>query len=110
MSTAKARFRNCVHAVGARGVLLDVQFSASPLDICMTATILDGHAMARALKNDIAGKVRKRLENGLTPPDLAVLLVGDDPGSEIYVMPRWSAPQIMWDGLSALNCCLPAVT
>ena len=72
--------------MGARGVQLDVQFAASPLDICMTATILDGHAMARALKNGVAGKVRKRLENGLTPPGLAVLLVGDDPGSEIYVL------------------------
>ena len=51
----------------------------------MSAKILDGNAIARELRNGIAEKVRQRLANGLTRPGLAVLLVGDDRGSEIYV-------------------------
>ena len=51
----------------------------------MAATILNGNAIARQLRNGIADKVRHRLACGLDRPGLAVLLVGDDPGSEIYV-------------------------
>ena len=51
----------------------------------MSAKILDGNSIARELRNGIAEKVRRRLANGMTRPGLAVLLVGDDRGSEIYV-------------------------
>ncbi|MDE0419416.1 MAG: bifunctional methylenetetrahydrofolate dehydrogenase/methenyltetrahydrofolate cyclohydrolase FolD [Gammaproteobacteria bacterium] len=51
----------------------------------MAATILDGNAIARQLRNAIADKVRDRLAHGHNRPGLAVLLVGDDPGSKIYV-------------------------
>lgn len=51
----------------------------------MSAKILDGNSIARELRNGIAEKVRQRLANGMTRPGLAVLLVGDDRGSEIYV-------------------------
>ena len=49
------------------------------------ASILDGNAIARELRHGIAAKVRSRLTRGLPRPGLAVLLVGDDRGSEIYV-------------------------
>lgn len=51
----------------------------------MSAKILDGNSIARELRKGIAEKVRQRLANGMTRPGLAVLLVGDDRGSEIYV-------------------------
>ena len=51
----------------------------------MAAKVLDGNSIARELRNGIAESVRDRLANGLTRPGLAVILVGDDRGSEIYV-------------------------
>ncbi len=51
----------------------------------MPAAILNGNAIARAARGAIAAKVRDRLACGLPAPGLAVLLVGDDPGSAIYV-------------------------
>ena len=51
----------------------------------MAARVLDGNHIARELRNHVAAKVRHRLANGLSRPGLAVLLVGDDRGSEIYV-------------------------
>jgi methylenetetrahydrofolate dehydrogenase (NADP+)/methenyltetrahydrofolate cyclohydrolase len=51
----------------------------------MTAKILDGKAIAARLRADISLQVNKRLEQGLRAPGLAVVLVGADPASEIYV-------------------------
>ena len=51
----------------------------------MAAKVLDGNSIARELRQSIAESVRHRLANGLTRPGLAVILVGDDRGSEIYV-------------------------
>ncbi len=51
----------------------------------MTAEIIDGKAFAADLRARIAGEVaRVRADHGVTP-GLAVVLVGDDPASEIYV-------------------------
>ena len=51
----------------------------------MTARILDGNAIAGSIRKDIAGVVAARLEQGRRRPGVAVLLVGDDPASAIYV-------------------------
>ena len=51
----------------------------------MTARILDGNAIARSIRRDIADVVAARLERGLPRPGVAVVLVGDDPASAIYV-------------------------
>ncbi len=51
----------------------------------MPANILNGNAIARAARRELAAAVRRRRVAGLRPPGLAVLLVGDDPGSVIYV-------------------------
>lgn len=50
----------------------------------MSAKILDGKAMSAALRKEIAARVEKLKEKGITP-GLAVILVGNDPASEIYV-------------------------
>ncbi|MDG2278193.1 MAG: bifunctional methylenetetrahydrofolate dehydrogenase/methenyltetrahydrofolate cyclohydrolase FolD [Pseudomonadales bacterium] len=51
----------------------------------MTAQILDGRAIARNLRNDIAADVARWGGQGFRLPGLAVILVGNDPASEIYV-------------------------
>ena len=51
----------------------------------MSARIIDGNATAAALREKVAGEVaRLARDHGLTP-GLAVVLVGDDPASSIYV-------------------------
>ena len=51
----------------------------------MTAQILDGRALAKSLRGDLQASVTARIANGQRPPGLAVILVGNDPASEIYV-------------------------
>lgn len=51
----------------------------------MTARILDGNAIAAALRAQIRETVTTRTSAGMRPPGLAVILVGNDPASEIYV-------------------------
>ena len=51
----------------------------------MTAQILDGNAIAKALRVDVAVEVEQWKAAGRRLPGLAVILVGNDPASEIYV-------------------------
>ncbi len=51
----------------------------------MAAEIIDGKAIARALRGEVAAKIKERVAKGLRPPGLAVILVGNDSASEIYV-------------------------
>ena len=51
----------------------------------MTANILDGKAIAAELRQTIKVKVAERVDSGERPPGLAVVLVGQDPASEVYV-------------------------
>ena len=50
----------------------------------MAAGILDGKVMSEKLRTEIAGRVAVLKEKGVIP-GLAVILVGNDPASEIYV-------------------------
>lgn len=50
-----------------------------------TARLIDGKRIAEDLIDTIAGQVRARLRNGARAPGLAVVLVGADPASEVYV-------------------------
>lgn len=50
----------------------------------MSAQMLDGKAMSAAMREEIAQRVAALKERGVTP-GLAVILVGDDPASQIYV-------------------------
>ena len=50
----------------------------------MTAKILDGASFAAAIKEEVAREVAEHSMRGLRP-GLAAVLVGDDPGSQIYV-------------------------
>ena len=57
----------------------------------MTAQIIDGKALAQKIRNEIAKKVKIRVENGLSIPGLAVIQVGSDPASKIYVKNKQKA-------------------
>ena len=50
----------------------------------MNAIILDGRATAKTIKLELAERVTKLKQSGITP-GLGTLLVGDDPGSHSYV-------------------------
>ncbi|WP_131782968.1 bifunctional methylenetetrahydrofolate dehydrogenase/methenyltetrahydrofolate cyclohydrolase FolD [Legionella gresilensis] len=51
----------------------------------MKAILLNGRQLASKLRTDVAQEISARKKAGITPPALAVILVGDDPASEIYV-------------------------
>jgi methylenetetrahydrofolate dehydrogenase (NADP+)/methenyltetrahydrofolate cyclohydrolase len=51
----------------------------------MTAKIIDGKQIAADLKLEIAKEVKKIKSKFGVIPTLAVILVGDDPASEVYV-------------------------
>ncbi len=51
----------------------------------MTAKIIDGKAIAAKLRQKVAQGVEQRLAQHKRAPGLAVILVGGDPASEIYV-------------------------
>lgn len=51
----------------------------------MTAQLIDGKQIAADIRKNIAQTVQDRLSKGLRAPGLAVILVGSDPASEVYV-------------------------
>ncbi|MFB1016397.1 MAG: bifunctional methylenetetrahydrofolate dehydrogenase/methenyltetrahydrofolate cyclohydrolase FolD, partial [Alteromonadaceae bacterium] len=51
----------------------------------MTAALIDGKAIASQVRQAVKEKVSQRLNVGLRPPGLAVILVGSDPASQVYV-------------------------
>lgn len=51
----------------------------------MSARILDGKAIADSLLQDIKNAVERRVASGKAAPGLAVILVGDNPASALYV-------------------------
>ena len=51
----------------------------------MTALILDGKQVSSAIKKEIKETVKKDCQQGYRAPGLAVVLVGNDPASAVYV-------------------------
>lgn len=51
----------------------------------MTAQIIDGKAIAETLLNDVKSRIEVRMAQGKRQPTLAVILIGADPASHIYV-------------------------
>lgn len=51
----------------------------------MSATIIDGKAVAAAVRAQVAEEVSLLCERAGSPPGLATILVGDDPASAVYV-------------------------
>ncbi|WP_133131272.1 bifunctional methylenetetrahydrofolate dehydrogenase/methenyltetrahydrofolate cyclohydrolase FolD [Legionella yabuuchiae] len=61
----------------------------------MAASLLDGKKVASLLHQDIQLAVDSRIELGLRPPQLAVILIGEDAPSQIYVENKRKACQEM---------------
>jgi methylenetetrahydrofolate dehydrogenase (NADP+)/methenyltetrahydrofolate cyclohydrolase len=73
----------------------------------MSATIIDGKAFAAGLRARIAEATARLAEKGVTP-GLAVVLVGEDAASQVYV--RNKARQTVEAGMRSFDHSLPAST
>ncbi len=51
----------------------------------MTASLIDGKLIAKQLRDSVKEKVSFRISKGLRAPGLAVILVGSDAASQVYV-------------------------
>lgn len=74
----------------------------------MTARILDGRRIAEDLLDELKTRVDARLVAGLERPGLAVVLVGGDPASAVYVRNKRRAAEKV--GIHAYDYDLPAGT
>lgn len=74
----------------------------------MTAEIIDGKAFAAGVRGQVAGQVTQLKDvHGITP-GLAVVLVGEDPASQVYV--RNKGKQTVETGMASFEHKLPAET
>ena len=51
----------------------------------MTAQIISGTELSKKIKSDVASKIEHYCAQGKRAPGLAVILVGADPASQVYV-------------------------
>ena len=51
----------------------------------MTAQNIDGKLISQTVRSEVAARVKARTQAGLRAPGLAVVLVGEDPASQVYV-------------------------
>ena len=54
----------------------------------MTAQIISGTELSKKIKSDVASKIVYYRAQGKRAPGLAVILVGADPASQVYVGPH----------------------
>jgi len=74
----------------------------------MTAQLIDGNATAKAMRESIRQRVELRTQAGKRAPGLAVILVGTDPASQVYVShKRKDCEQV---GINSKAFDLPATT
>jgi methylenetetrahydrofolate dehydrogenase (NADP+)/methenyltetrahydrofolate cyclohydrolase len=71
----------------------------------MTARLIDGKAHAREIENRVGAQVAERLGQGLPPPKLAVIRIGEHPSSVIYVENKRKACRRV--GIEAILHILP---
>ncbi len=74
----------------------------------MTARIIDGKAFAAKVRGQVAGQVTRLSEDHGLTPGLAVVLVGEDPASEVYV--RNKGKQTVECGMASFEHKLDART
>lgn len=74
----------------------------------MTAQIIDGKAIARQVREEVAAEVAKMVEAGMPRPGLATVLVGEDPASQVYVASKQKTCQEL--GIESYGYTLPATT
>ncbi|WP_165855328.1 bifunctional methylenetetrahydrofolate dehydrogenase/methenyltetrahydrofolate cyclohydrolase FolD [Marinobacter sp. JSM 1782161] len=74
----------------------------------MTAELIDGKKIAAKVREDVAIGVQARVDQGKRAPGLAVVLVGEDPASQVYVGNKRKACDQA--GIASLSYDLPADT
>lgn len=74
----------------------------------MTAQILDGKAISQEIVREVRAKVDARVASGKRAPALAVILVGSDPASQVYVGNKKRQSENA--GITSLAYDLPAET
>jgi methylenetetrahydrofolate dehydrogenase (NADP+)/methenyltetrahydrofolate cyclohydrolase len=72
------------------------------------ARIIDGKALAEQLRGRVASQVRLTVETHGFTPGLAVVLVGEDPASQVYVRSKGRATEEA--GMRSVSHLLPADT
>jgi methylenetetrahydrofolate dehydrogenase (NADP+)/methenyltetrahydrofolate cyclohydrolase len=73
----------------------------------LPAELIDGRAVAQRVRADVAVRVNRLVASGVKP-GLAVILVGDDPASGVYVRSKSRACEEA--GMYSRTICLPAET
>ena len=74
----------------------------------MSAQIIDGKGLANDIKDQLKQRVEKRQAQGLRIPGLAVIKIGSDPASEVYVRNKRNACQQV--GIISIAHDLPVET
>ncbi|NVJ96196.1 MAG: bifunctional methylenetetrahydrofolate dehydrogenase/methenyltetrahydrofolate cyclohydrolase FolD, partial [Marivivens sp.] len=74
----------------------------------MSATVIDGKAFAASVREKVAGHVARLKEEQGIVPGLAVVLVGEDPASQVYV--RSKGKQTVEVGMKSFEYKLPDST
>ena len=74
----------------------------------MTAQLIDGKSIAATVRQQVARQVQARIDAGERIPGLAVVLVGEDPASHVYVRNKHRACEQA--GISSVQHALPAST
>ena len=74
----------------------------------IVAKIIDGKAIAENLLNEIKAKIASRVSAGKRAPCLAVILIGADPASAIYVRNKFKACEKV--GITDVSYNLPTST
>ena len=72
----------------------------------MTARLIDGKAIALELREEIKARVAALKAAGKRVPGLAVVIVGEDPASQIYVRNKHQATEAA--GMLSIKKVLPA--
>lgn len=73
----------------------------------MPAELIDGNAIAKSIRDEVTIQVAKLVARGITP-GLAVVLVGEDPASEVYVRNKGRGSDEV--GMHSVTIKMPAAT
>lgn len=74
----------------------------------MTAQLIDGKAIAALVRKQVAHQVEMRQADGKRAPGLAVVVVGEDPASQVYVANKHRACEQV--GIISFQYALPSDT
>lgn len=74
----------------------------------MAASIIDGRAVAKEVRAEVAGEVEEFKKAHGYPPGLAVIIVGDDPASRVYVSSKKKMCENL--GIHSEEYAMPAST